>query len=80
MTRETKIGIRIEVPPAGKGLKFFGTDEVNDLIRQGWRVVSIQPGGAIITKLGEDKAAQTTRLALGGCDIKVVLESPGPAE
>ncbi len=56
----------------GTGLTPFGTEEVNDLIRRGARVVALEPGGAIMRKLGED--AENVRLTLSGFSIKIRLE------
>jgi hypothetical protein len=73
--REVEVGLRIDVQA---GLSFFGTDEVNELIRQGGRVVAVEPGGAIMRKLGEDEA--NVRLTLSGFSLKVRVEAPGAGE
>ena len=70
--REVEVGIRIDLKT---GLSFFGTEEVNDLLRRGVRVVAIEPGGAIMQKLGEE--AGNVRLTLSGFSMKVKLEEPG---
>jgi hypothetical protein len=67
--REIEVGIRVD---KHEGLWFFGTDEVNDLLRRGGRVVAIEPGGAIMRKLGED--AENVRLTLSGFSLKVKIE------
>ena len=67
--REVEVGIRIQ---AGEGIRFFGTEEVNELIERGARVVAIKPGDAIVNKIGED--GENVRLVLGGCNIRVVLD------
>jgi hypothetical protein len=67
--REIEVGIRIDMH---KGISFFGTEEVNDLLRQGGRVVAIEPGGAIMQKLAED--AGNVRLTLSGFSLKVKIE------
>ena len=67
--REIEVGIRIDLH---SGLSFFGTEEVNDLLRQGARVVALEPGGAIMRKLGED--ADNVRLTLSGFSLKVKIE------
>jgi hypothetical protein len=72
--RELKVGIRIDLPPAGKGLRFFGHDEVNALIGEGWRVTAIQPGDAVLTKTGE--GGGTVSMVLAGCDLKIILTPP----
>lgn len=65
------IGMRIH---PREGITFFGTEEVNERIRQGARVAAIEPAGAILNKTGED--GENVRLVLGGCKLTVSLESP----
>ena len=67
--REIEVGVRIDMH---EGLSFFGTEEVNDLLRQGGRVVAVEPGGAIMRKLGEE--AENVRLTLSGFSLKVKIE------
>jgi hypothetical protein len=67
--REIEVGIRIDVH---EGIEFFGTAEINDLIQQGGRVVAVEPGGAIMRKLGEDK--DNVSLTLAGFSLKVKVE------
>jgi hypothetical protein len=67
--REIEVGIRIDMHA---GISFFGTEEVNELLRQGGRVVAVEPGGAIMQKLGED--AGNVRLTLSGFSLKVKVE------
>ena len=67
--REIEVGLRIDVH---NGLSFFGTEEVNDLLRRGGRVVAIEPGGAIMRKLGEE--AGNVRLTLSGFSLKLKVE------
>jgi hypothetical protein len=64
--REIEIGVRIDPQ---KGLCFFGSEEVNGLLSQGKRVVAIEPGGAIMQKLGEEGG--NVRLTLSGFSLKV---------
>ena len=66
-----EIGVGIRIDPE-EGLSFRGIDQVNGLINLGASVVSIEPGGAIMRKLGEDD--DDVRLTLGGCEMKVVLD------
>jgi hypothetical protein len=68
--REIEVGLRIDVQT---GLSFFGMDEVNELIRKGGRVVSVEPGGAIMQKLGED--ADNVRMTLSGFSLKIRIEA-----
>jgi hypothetical protein len=67
--REIEVGIRIDIH---EGLSFFGTEEINDLLRRGGRVVAIEPGGAIMRKLGED--TDNVSLTLSGFSLKVNVE------
>jgi hypothetical protein len=67
--QEIKVGIRIDPE---KGISFFGIDEVNDLIRSGVSVTSIEPGGAVLRNLGTTEDGNE-RMALAGCDLKVVI-------
>jgi hypothetical protein len=67
--REVEVGIRIDMH---EGISFFGTEEVNDLLRQGGRVVAIEPGGAIMRKLSED--GENVSLTLTGFSLKVKIE------
>ncbi len=67
--REIEVGIRIDMH---KGISFFGTEEVNALLRQGGRVVNLEPGGALMQKLGED--GENVRLTLSGFSLKLKLE------
>ncbi len=70
--KEIEVGIRIR---PGEGIRFFGMEEVNELIRRGARVVAIEPGDAILNKIGED--GDKVRLVLGGCNIRVILDDSG---
>ena len=68
------IGIRIEED----GLEFFGTDEVNERIAAGAKVLRIEPGNALVEKVeGEDGGEE---YALVGCDLTVVLTTPAAGE
>ena len=67
--REIEVGIRVDVH---EGLSFFGTEEINDLLRQGGRVIAVEPGGAIMRKLGDEGG--NVRLTLGGFSLKVKIE------
>jgi hypothetical protein len=72
--REVEVGLRIDL---NTGLSPFGTDEVNELIRRGGRVVALEPGGAIMRKLGENKG--NVSLTLSGFSIKVRIEEAADA-
>ena len=66
-----EIGVGIRIDPE-TGISSTGIDEVNQLIKRGAIVISIEPGGAIMRKLGED--AEDVRLTLSGCEMKVILD------
>jgi len=72
--KEIDVGIRIDVED---GLSFTGIEVVNGLINCGATVTSIEPGGAVMRKLGEND--ENVRLTLSGCDMKVVLDDKGVA-
>src|SRR5262245_7469143 len=67
--REIGVGIRIDV---SEGISFSGIEEVNGLINRGGKVKSIEPGGAIMRRLGED--GENVRLTVSGCEIKVIVD------
>ena len=66
-----EIGVGIRIDPES-GISSIGIEEVNDLIGRGAVVTSIEPGGAIMRKLGEDD--EDVRLTLSGCEMKVILD------
>ena len=63
-----QLGIRIDMQ---KGVSFFGADELNRQLAAGARVLEVRPGGAIMSKVGED--AENVSLTLSGCQFEVVL-------
>ena len=67
--REVEVGIHIDLK---KGIDFVGIDEVNRLIQDGGRVVAVEPGDAIMEKLGEKGG--NVQLTLTGCTIKIKVE------
>jgi hypothetical protein len=67
--REIEVGIRID---RFEGLAFFGTEEVNGLLAWGGRVVAVEPGGAIMRKLGEE--GENVRMTLSGFSLKIKIE------
>lgn len=67
--REIEVGIRIDIHD---GIAFFGTEEINALIERGGRVVAVEPGGAIMRKLGEGDGKVS--LTLSGFSLKVKIE------
>ncbi|MCX4241620.1 hypothetical protein [Paraliomyxa miuraensis] len=66
---EHTVGIRIE---PGRGIAFFGIEEVNRQLTAGRRIKEIRPGGAVMSKVGEDE--HNVRLQLAGCDLQIVFE------
>jgi hypothetical protein len=69
--KTVNVGIRVDVK---NGIGFFGLEEVNQSLQRGARVVEVRPGGAIMTKLGEE--AGNVQLTLTGCNLQVVLDEP----
>lgn len=67
--REIEVGIRTDIH---NGISFFGAEDVNKLLQEGKRVIAIEPGGAIMKKLGED--AGNVRLTLSGFSLKIKIE------
>lgn len=67
--KEIEVGIRIDPE---EGISFSGIEMVNGFINLGAKVVSIEPGGAIMRKLGESD--ENVSLTLAGCEMKVVLD------
>lgn len=69
--KEITIGIRINEG----GLEFFGTEEVNALIQQGYRVSRIEPDQALLEEV-ESEDEEEESFALAGCEITVTLDDP----
>ena len=67
---EVRIGLRVE----DETLTFFGTEEVNFKIAQGWTVVAVNPGDAYVDQYEEGGELFET---LAGADLVVVLKAPG---
>lgn len=67
---EVRIGLRVE----DETLTFFGTEEVNFKIAQGWTVVAVNPGDAYVDQYEESGEVFET---LAGADLVVVLKAPG---
>ena len=64
--REIETGIQIDMH---EGISFFGTEEIDDILRRGGRVSAIEPGGAIMRKLGQDE--ESVHFTLSGFSLKV---------
>lgn len=64
-----RVGLRVE----DETLTFFGTEEVNYKIAQGWTVVSVNPGDAYVDEHEEDGEVFET---LAGADLVITLKSP----
>jgi hypothetical protein len=71
--KEISVGVRI----AEEGLEFFGTDEVNDLLKRGYQVASIEPEEAMV-EADSDESSDTeeTVYTLAGFSVKVALKNP----
>jgi hypothetical protein len=54
---------------------FFGINEINELLAKGYTIISLKPGGALMTKLPGIENGNV-RLTLSGFSIRAVLEVP----
>ena len=70
--QQATIGARI----GEDGVEFFGTDEVNALIEQGYRVVSLYPGRTLMEAVPEEEDAY----AVAGFEVTVTLADPETSE
>jgi hypothetical protein len=66
--RRMPVGLRLRPDNA---LEFFGIDEVNSLLRQGARVVEIEPSEAVTTEVGDTE--EGSRLQLGEFSLNVIV-------
>ena len=66
------VGLRVR--PDGS-FEFFGLAEVNASLKDGAKVIGIEPGEAIMTKVGESD--EKVRLRLGGFSVRVSLKECG---
>lgn len=69
MRQELEIGIRMTIED---GITFFGIEELRERIRNGARVISIDEGGAIFQKTGEDE--DNVSMYFSGGAFKVTVE------
>jgi hypothetical protein len=69
--KEVKISIRCELE---KGLSYSGTEEVNDLLSKGWRVLSVEGPSAWMKKTGEKDGMVSMYFA--GSDLRFTMEPP----
>ncbi|NIR51367.1 hypothetical protein GWO43_22535 [candidate division KSB1 bacterium] len=69
--KEIQIGGRF----GDKGLSFFGIEEVNDLLQQGFVVKELKGGGALFHQAKTDESGKT-RMALVGFTIQVYFIEP----
>lgn len=67
--KEVQVGLRVD-PDAG--ISFYGLDDVNMLVQSGAIILSLEPGGALMLKQGED--SETVRLRLSGFYLKVLID------
>jgi hypothetical protein len=64
-----EVGTRFK---AAQGMEFFGIEDVNAAIRDGFQVKAIEKGRPIMSKVGEDAA--NVKLKIEGFSVLVVLE------
>ena len=69
--KEVSVGVRI----AEDGLEFFGTDEVNGLLKRGYLVASIEPEEAMV-EADEESDDEEPVYTLAGFSVKVALKAP----
>lgn len=59
-------------------MQYFGLDELNDLIKQGHRVLSVVPGEVLVDELapeeGDEIDADEPQFSLAGFTMQVELE------
>jgi hypothetical protein len=67
--KKIKVGLRFSEID---GVSFFGLDEVNESIKQGKEVISIEEGGAIMEKLESDE--ESIQLTLKGFSMFIIIE------
>ncbi len=71
--KEISVGVRI----AEEGLEFFGTDEVNGLLRRGYQVASIEPEEAMVEAESEESSdTEEPIYTLAGFSVTVALKPP----
>jgi hypothetical protein len=70
--RQIDVGIRID-----EGLTFVGIEEVNEIIKNGGRIVSVEAGEALIEAVDEDSVFVDgdETFALAGCTIRLNIEN-----
>ncbi len=73
--KQLTIGIQI----TEEGLEFFGIDEVNELLKEGYRVISLEEGEALLEtiEMEDDEAVDDDEeeiFLLTGCEININLE------
>jgi hypothetical protein len=69
-----EVGMKIDT---SAGVKLFGADEVNGLIAEGWRVVSLGLGGITLRRVSataDNVTDKSIRGMLAGFSMKIALE------
>jgi len=69
MIREIEIGLAIDF---SEGLRFFGIEEVNELLAKDYRVISIQEGNAILDRKSKENGEM--EVIVSGFSVKIKLE------
>ncbi|TXR53976.1 hypothetical protein [Reinekea thalattae] len=67
---EIKIGLNV----TNEGLKFYGSDEVNEKIEKGAKILSINPSQFFIKEHPEKDTDKTKSITLRGWEMVVELE------
>lgn len=69
--KEISVGVRI----AEEGLEFFGTDEVNTLLKRGYQVTGIEPEEAMVEADSEESSdTEEPVYTLAGFSVRVSLK------
>jgi len=68
--KELKFGLNI----SNEGMEFFGTDELNKLIEEGWLVKSISPSQAFVKENPEAHTEESESFTFAGYEMCAILE------
>jgi hypothetical protein len=71
MFQEFEVGLLISPE---EGLSFFGIEIVNDLLLKGAKVLSLEPGGAILESVESENDNENVEVTITGFNIKVRME------
>jgi hypothetical protein len=69
--REIMIGVRADLE---KGVQFYGTEEVNRFIADGWIVEAVMQGNAMFRQFCASEGR--VNLVFTGCEFRVLMRAP----